>query len=47
MIIGLQLVLTGLLAEVISRIYFTTHRIKIYTVEGILSRRPEEEAEAE
>ena len=47
MIIGLQLVLTGLLAEVISRIYFTTHRIKIYTVEHVLSRRPGSEAEAE
>ncbi len=47
MIVGLQLVLTGLLAEVISRIYFTTHRIKIYTVEGILSRRPGAEAESE
>jgi len=47
MIVGLQLVLTGLLAEVISRIYFTTHRIKIYTVEGVLSRRPGGEAESE
>jgi glycosyltransferase involved in cell wall biosynthesis len=47
MIVGMQLVLTGLLAEVISRIYFTTHRIKIYTVEGIFSRRPGAEAEAE
>ncbi|MBM3311643.1 MAG: glycosyltransferase family 2 protein [Candidatus Aminicenantes bacterium] len=40
MIVGLQLVLTGLLAEVISRIYFATHRIRIYHVEGVLSRRP-------
>ncbi len=41
MIVGLQLVLTGLLAEVISRIYFATHRIRIYTVERILSNRSE------
>ena len=47
MIVGLQLVLTGLLAEVISRIYFTTHRIKIYTVERVLSRRRGAEAEVE
>lgn len=40
MIVGLQLVLTGLLAEVISRIYFATHRIRIYTVREILTRRP-------
>ena len=46
MIVGLQLILTGLLAEVISRIYFTTHRIKIYTVERVLSRRPGAEADS-
>jgi hypothetical protein len=33
MVVGIQLVMTGLLAEVISRVYFRTHDIRIYTVE--------------
>jgi glycosyltransferase involved in cell wall biosynthesis len=32
MILGLQFIMTGLLAEVISRIYFTTHEMRIYSV---------------
>jgi len=42
MIIGIQLVMTGLLAEIISRIYFATHETKIYAVEEIKSHREEE-----
>lgn len=38
MIIGLQLVLTGLLAEIVSRIYFVTHEIKIYNVDEVKDR---------
>ena len=38
-ILGVQFIMTGLLAEIISRIYFTTHRIKIYSVGEIKSRR--------
>jgi glycosyltransferase involved in cell wall biosynthesis len=38
--IGLQLIMTGLLAEVISRIYFASHRIKIYNAEEFLFHRP-------
>ncbi|MFC2165142.1 glycosyltransferase family 2 protein [Acidobacteriota bacterium] len=37
MILGLQFVMTGLLAEVISRIYFTTHEMRIYSVREIQS----------
>jgi len=33
MILGIQFIMTGLLGEIISRIYFTTHEIKIYSVE--------------
>jgi len=33
MILGVQFVMTGLLGEVISRIYFKTHDMKIYSVE--------------
>lgn len=32
MILGLQFIMTGLLAEIISRIYFTTHKMRIYSV---------------
>jgi hypothetical protein len=32
--------MTGLLAEVISRIYFASHRIKIYNADQILFHRP-------
>jgi len=37
MILGLQFVMTGLLAEVISRIYFTTHDMRIYSIREIQS----------
>jgi len=37
MIMGLQFVMTGLLAEVISRIYFTTHDMRIYSIREIQS----------
>jgi glycosyltransferase involved in cell wall biosynthesis len=40
MVVGLQLIMTGLLAEVISRIYFASHRIKIYNADQILFHRP-------
>jgi len=40
MVVGLQLVMTGLLAEVISRIYHASHRIKIYNAEELLFHRP-------
>ncbi len=33
MILGVQFIMTGLLAEVISRVYFATHKTKIYFVE--------------
>jgi len=36
-ILGVQFVMTGLVAEIVSRIYFTTHRVKIYSVEKISS----------
>jgi len=38
-ILGVQFIMTGLLAEIISRIYFTTHKIKIYSLGEIKSRR--------
>ncbi len=41
MIIGALFIMTGLLAEVISRIYFTTHALKIYSLERIDSQRPD------
>ena len=47
MIVGLQLIMTGLLAEVISRVYFATHRIKIYTAEKLLFHRPLSEGESD
>jgi len=37
MILGLQFVMTGLLAEIISRIYFTTHEMRIYSIREIQS----------
>jgi glycosyltransferase involved in cell wall biosynthesis len=40
MILGLQFIMTGLLAEVISRIYFTTHEMRIYSVAELKSHRP-------
>lgn len=39
MILGFQFVMTGLLAEIISRIYFVTHKTKIYSIEEIKSHR--------
>jgi len=42
MILGVQFIMTGLLAEIISRIYFRTHETKIYSVEEIESHREEE-----
>jgi dipeptide/tripeptide permease len=38
-ILGVQFVMTGLLAEIMSRVYFKTHDIKIYSVCEVLSRR--------
>lgn len=38
MILGVFFVMTGLLAEMISRIYFRTHAIKIYSVDRVDSR---------
>jgi glycosyltransferase involved in cell wall biosynthesis len=40
MILGLQFIMTGLLAEVISRIYFTTHEMRIYSVAEMKSHQP-------
>lgn len=45
MILGLQFVMTGLLAEVISRIYFTTHEMRIYSIREIQSH-PDKGAES-
>jgi len=41
MILGVQFVMTGLLAEIISRIYFVTHKTKIYSIEELKSHRDE------
>jgi len=41
-ILGVQFVMTGLVAEIVSRIYFTTHRVKIYSVEKISSHEENE-----
>jgi len=38
MMMGLQFIMTGLVAEILSRVYFATHKVKIYSVEKILSR---------
>jgi glycosyltransferase involved in cell wall biosynthesis len=40
MILGLQFIMTGLLAEIISRIYFTTHEMRIYSVAELKSHEP-------
>jgi hypothetical protein len=45
MILGFQFIMTGLLAEIISRIYFVTHKTKIYTVEEIKAHRQDESEE--
>jgi glycosyltransferase involved in cell wall biosynthesis len=42
MVLGAQFIMTGLLAEIISRIYFKTHETKIYSVEEIESHQEEE-----
>ena len=39
MIMGLQFIMTGLLAEIISRIYFTTHGMRIYSVAEMKSHQ--------
>ncbi len=44
MVVGLQLIMTGLLAEVISRVYFASHNIKIYNAAELLFHRPVPEA---
>lgn len=44
MILGVQFIMTGLLAEMISRIYFRTHRIKVYAVERVQTRRDNDRA---
>jgi len=41
-ILGVQFVMTGLVAEIVSRIYFATHRVKIYSVERVSSHEVEE-----
>ncbi len=38
-ILGVQFVMTGLLAEIMSRVYFRTHDIRIYSVAEVRSRR--------
>ncbi len=40
MTLGLQFIMTGLLAEIISRIYFTTHKLRIYSVAELKSHQP-------
>jgi len=39
MILGFQFIMTGLLAEIISRIYFVTHKTKIYSAEEMKFHR--------
>ncbi len=39
MLLGLQFIMTGLLAEVISRIYFTTHKMRIYSMAELKSHQ--------
>jgi glycosyltransferase involved in cell wall biosynthesis len=43
MILGVQFIMTGLLGEVVSRIYFKTHDKKIYSVEVVKYRSDAEE----
>ena len=38
-ILGVQFIMTGLLAEIMSRVYFRTHDIRIYSVAEVKSRR--------
>lgn len=45
MILGLQFIMTGLLAEIISRIYFTTHEMRIYSVAEVKSHHSSSEEE--
>jgi glycosyltransferase involved in cell wall biosynthesis len=45
MIMGLQFIMTGLLAEIISRIYFTTHEMRIYSVAEVKSHQPSSKEE--
>ncbi len=42
MILGVFFIMTGLLAEVISRIYFVTHGQKIYSLERVDGPKPDE-----
>ncbi|MCP2520250.1 glycosyltransferase family 2 protein [Candidatus Aminicenantes bacterium AC-708-M15] len=42
MILGIQFIMTGLLAEIISRVYFATHKTKIYFVEETKFHRNKE-----
>jgi glycosyltransferase involved in cell wall biosynthesis len=44
MILGVFFIMTGLLAEVISRIYFQTHNIRIYSVDRVDDRKADPEA---
>jgi len=44
MILGVFFVMLGLLAEVVSRIYFQTHHIRIYSVDRIDDRKESREA---
>jgi glycosyltransferase involved in cell wall biosynthesis len=47
MILGVQFVMTGLLAEIISRIYFVTHKAKIYSIEEVKFHREERSIKSE
>ncbi len=42
MILGVQFIMTGLVAEIISRIYFATNRAKIYSTERVRSHETDE-----
>lgn len=42
MILGLQFIMTGLLAEIMSRVYFATHKIHIYSVAEVRSHEDSE-----
>jgi len=44
MILGVFFIMTGLLAEVISRVYFQTHNIRIYSVDRMDDRKADLEA---
>jgi hypothetical protein len=44
MILGVFFIMTGLLAEVISRIYFQTHNIRIYSIDRVDDRKADPEA---